>query len=48
VILFDVNSPVLIEVAGEADGSELNDGFSHLLGPAHATPSTGPGAIGHP
>ena len=24
--------PVLIKVAGEADGSELDDGFSHLLG----------------
>jgi hypothetical protein len=36
VILFEVKLPVLIEVAGEADGSELNDGFSRLLGPAHS------------
>jgi hypothetical protein len=34
--LFDVELPVAIKVAGEADGSELDDGFSHLLGPAHA------------
>ena len=36
LILFDVELPVVIKVAGEADGSELDDGFSHLLGPAHA------------
>ena len=34
--MFDVELPVVIKVAGEADGSELDDGFSHLLGPAHA------------
>ena len=34
--MFDVELPVGIKVAGEADGSELDDGFSHLLGPAHA------------
>ena len=34
--MFDVELPVVLKVAGEADGSELDDGFSHLLGPAHA------------
>ena len=34
--MFDVELPVVIKVAGEADGSELDDGFSHLLGPTHA------------
>ena len=34
--MFDVELPVVIKVTGEADGSELDDGFSHLLGPAHA------------
>src|ERR1700686_5775379 len=34
--MVDVELPVLIEVSREIDGSELNDGLCHLLGPAHS------------
>src|SRR5579864_9230141 len=36
LILFDMELPVLMEVAGEMDGSELDEGFGHVFGPAHA------------
>src|ERR1035437_10027627 len=36
LILVDVELPVLIEVAGEIDSSELDDGLRHLFGPAHS------------
>ena len=36
LILFDVEFPIAIKVSREIDGSELDDGFRHLLGPAHA------------
>src|SRR5277367_5104571 len=35
-MLFDMELPVLIEVAGKIDSSELDDSFGHLRGPAHA------------
>jgi hypothetical protein len=31
-----VELPILIEVAGEIDSSELDDGLCHLFGSAHA------------
>ena len=34
--MFDVEFPVAIKIPGKLDGSELDEGFSHLLGPAHA------------
>src|ERR1700722_17734851 len=36
MILRDIELQLVIKVAGEADGSQLDEGFSHLLGPAHA------------
>ena len=36
LILFDVEFPIAIKVSRQIDGSELNDGLGHLLGPAHA------------
>ena len=35
LILFDVELPIGVKVSGEVDGSELDDGLCHLLGPAH-------------
>jgi hypothetical protein len=36
LVLFDVEGPVGVEVPAQIDGSELDDGLGHLLGPAHA------------
>jgi len=36
LVYLDVERPVLIEVATEVSGSELDDGLGHSLGPAHA------------
>jgi len=45
LILLDVEVPIVIEVAGEANGSERDDGFSHLFGPAHAGTRISFGAV---
>jgi hypothetical protein len=36
LLLIDVEFPVAVEVSREINGSELDDGLGHLLGPAHA------------
>src|SRR5664279_5737820 len=36
LILFDVELPIAIKISREVDGSELDDGLCHQLGPAHA------------
>ena len=47
LVFLDVKGPILIEVATEVNGSQLDDGLGHSLGPAQA-PSTGPLAMGRP
>jgi hypothetical protein len=36
LILFDVEFPIAIKISREVDGSELDDGLCHLLGPTQA------------
>src|SRR5437763_15159111 len=36
LVFLDVEGPILIEVAAEAYGPQLDDGLGHRFGPAHA------------